>query len=235
MLSILTLGLFIGMQHALEADHVAAVSSIAARQTTARKIISHGAVWGVGHTLTLMLLAGGAFFLGMEISETTSAWLETIVGVMLVFLGGHLLVQLVRERVHFHFHRHGAEPTHIHAHSHAGETGAHREMSHDHTHAKKLPWRTLLVGMMHGLAGSAALLILTAQTVESPLVGLGYVTLFGVGSVFGMAALSAVIAVPLRYSAQALTWANRSIQGAVGVWTLCLGGYVVYHSIPITA
>lgn len=233
MLSILTLGLFIGMQHALEADHVAAVSSIAARQTSVRKIVSHGAVWGLGHTLTLMLLAGGALFLGMKISENTSAWLETLVGLMLIVLGGHLLVQIIRERVHFHFHRHGAEQTHIHAHSHAGEPGVHQQMSHDHMHAKKLPWRTLLVGMMHGLAGSAALLILTAQTVESPIVGLGYVVLFGIGSVFGMAALSAVIAVPLRYSAKALTWVNRGLQGAVGVWTLSLGGYVVYHSIPL--
>ena len=235
MLSILALGLLIGMQHALEADHMAAVSAIAARQSSARKIISHGAVWGIGHTLTLMIVAGGVLYLGMQISANMSAWMETAVGVILVVLGGHLLVKLFKERIHFHFHRHQGEPVHIHAHSHAGEKGAHEKLPHNHDHPNKLPWRTLLIGMMHGMAGSAALLVLTAQTVSSPLIGMGYVVLFGVGSVLGMAALSALIAIPLSYSSKMLTWANRGIQGAVGVWTLALGTYIVYHSTPVFA
>ena len=230
MFSILALGLLIGMQHALEADHVAAVSAIAARQSSPRKIISHGALWGIGHTITLMFIAGGALYLGIEISETVSAWLEVAVGVVLVLLGGNLLVQLIKERVHFHFHSHNAAKKHLHAHSHTGETGAHEKLPHNHEHSNKLPWRTLLIGMMHGMAGSAVLLLLTTQTVSSPHVGLGYVALFGVGSVLGMAALSAVIAIPLSRSAAALTWANRGIQGGVGVWTLVLGGYIIYQS-----
>lgn len=230
MFSILALGLLIGMQHALEADHVAAVSAVAARQTSPRKIVSHGALWGIGHTLTLMFIAGGSLYLGVEISETTSAWLEMAVGVVLVILGGNLLVQLIKERIHFHFHSHNAGKKHLHAHSHAGETGAHEKLSHNHEHSNKLPWRTLLVGMMHGMAGSAALLILTTQTVSSPLVGLGYVALFGIGSVLGMVALSALIAIPLSFTATALTWTNRAIQGGVGVWTLTLGAYVIYQS-----
>lgn len=230
MFSILALGLLIGMQHALEADHVAAVSAIAVRQSSPRKIISHGALWGIGHTFTLMFIAGGALYLGIEISETVSAWLEVAVGVVLVLLGGNLLVQLIKERVHFHFHSHNAAKKHLHAHSHAGETDAHEKLLHNHEHSNKLPWRTLLIGMMHGMAGSAALLLLTTQTVSSPHVGLGYVALFGVGSVLGMAALSAVIAIPLSRSAAALTWANRGIQGGVGVWTLVLGGYIIYQS-----
>ena len=230
MFSILALGLLIGMQHALEADHVAAVSAIAARQSSPRKIISHGALWGIGHTFTLMFIAGGALYLGIEISETVSAWLEVAVGVVLVLLGGNLLVQLIKERVHFYFHSHNAAKKHLHAHSHAGETGAHEKLPHNHEHSNKLPWRTLLIGMMHGMAGSAALLLLTTQTVSSPHVGLGYVALFGAGSVLGMAALSAVIAIPLSRSAAALTWANRGIQGGVGVWTLFLGGYIIYQS-----
>lgn len=230
MFSILALGLLIGMQHALEADHVAAVSAIAVRQSSPRKIISHGALWGIGHTITLMFIAGGALYLGIEISETVSAWLEVAVGVVLVLLGGNLLVQLIKERVHFHFHSHNAAKKHLHAHSHAGETDAHEKLPHNHEHSNKLPWRTLLIGMMHGMAGSAALLLLTTQTVSSPHVGLGYVALFGVGSVLGMAALSAVIAIPLSRSAAALTWANRGIQGGVGVWTLVLGGYIIYQS-----
>jgi len=232
MFSILALGLLIGMQHALEADHLAAVSVIAARKTSTRKIISHGAFWGIGHTLTLMGVAGGALCLGLEISVKTSAWMETIVGIMLILLGGNLLVLLIKERIHFHFHRHNAGKIHIHAHSHAGEEGVHEKLLHNHEHSNVLPWRSLLIGMVHGMAGSAALLILTTQIVSSPLLGLSYVGLFGLGSVFGMAALSALIAIPLSRSATALTWVNRAIQGGVGVWTLLLGAYVIYQSTP---
>jgi high-affinity nickel permease len=232
MFSILALGLLIGMQHALEADHLAAVSAISARKTSARKIISHGAFWGIGHTLTLMGVAGGALYLGLEISAKTSAWMETVVGIMLVLLGGNLLVQLIKERIHYHFHRHNAEKLHLHAHSHAGEKGAHEKFIHNHEHSNVLPWRTLLIGMIHGMAGSAALLVLTTQIISSPLLGLSYVGLFGLGSVFGMAALSALIAIPLSRSATALTWVNRVIQGGVGVWTLLLGAYVIFQSVP---
>jgi high-affinity nickel permease len=232
MFSILALGLLIGMQHALEADHLAAVSAISARKTSARKIISHGAFWGIGHTLTLMGVAGGALYLGLEISTKTSAWMETVVGIMLVLLGGNLLVQLIKERIHYHFHRHNAEKLHLHAHSHAGEKGAHEKFIHNHEHSNVLPWRTLLIGMIHGMAGSAALLVLTTQIISSPLLGLSYVGLFGLGSVFGMAALSALIAIPLSRSATALTWVNRVIQGGVGVWTLLLGAYVIFQSVP---
>jgi high-affinity nickel permease len=232
MFSILALGLLIGMQHALEADHLAAISAISARQTSARKIISHGAFWGIGHTLTLMGVAGGALYLGLEISAKTSAWMETVVGIMLVLLGGNFLVQLIKERIHYHFHRHNAEKLHLHAHSHAGEKGAHEKFIHNHEHSNVLPWRTLLIGMIHGMAGSAALLVLTTQIISSPLLGLSYVGLFGLGSVFGMAALSALIAIPLSRSATALTWVNRVIQGGVGVWTLLLGAYVIFRSVP---
>jgi len=157
MTSILLLGLFIGMQHALEADHLAAVSAIAARQKTVRRIIAHGAVWGLGHTLTLMAVAGGAVVLGIAINPDLSAALETAVGVMLVGLGAHLIYRLVRDRIHFHIHKHG-DVTHFHAHAHAGETQDHARSDHDHEHPEGFPVRTLLVGLMHGLAGSAALL-----------------------------------------------------------------------------
>ena len=148
-------------------------------------------------------------------------------------LGVNLLVRLIKERIHFHFHHHNAEKMHIHAHSHAGEKGAHEKLLHNHEHLNALPWRTLLVGMVHGMAGSATLLILTTQIVSSPLIGLSYVGFFGLGSVFGMAALSALIAIPLSRSATALTWANRFIQGGVGVWTMLLGVYVIYQSISV--
>ena len=228
MIEFLALAVLVGMSHALEADHVAAVSSMASRQTSVKQIVRTGAVWGLGHTLTLMLFAGAAIIFGFAISDGLSGMLEFIVGVMLVGLGGHIIFRLWRDRVHFHVHSHGQEK-HFHAHSHAGEIQEHADSSHDHDH-KPFPVRTLLVGMMHGMAGSAALLVLTASTAPTITSGFLYVTVFGIGSIFGMAALSAIIAVPIAYSARMLTWANRSIQGATGLGTMALGLFVMYET-----
>ena len=225
MLAILGLGFLLGMQHALEADHVAAVSSIAARRTDIGDIVKHGLTWGLGHTLTLFVFAGAAILLGHAIPQTWSRPLETAVGIMLVGLGAHVLWRLSRERVHFHRHSHGDGTVHLHAHSHAGEaakqTVPHGRARHEHVHGFR--WRTLLVGLMHGMAGSAALLVLAVTQAATPAIGLGYVALFGVGSMIGMGALSSVIAVPLAVSARWLTSANRGLQGAVGLVTIAIG------------
>ena len=221
MFGILGLGFLLGMQHALEADHIAAVSSIAARRSRIGDIVRHGLTWGLGHTLTLFLFAGAAIWLGRAIPEHVARPLETAVGIMLVGLGAHVLWRLWRDRVHFHRHGHDDGTVHIHAHSHAGETRPHTRAPHAHAHGFR--WRTLLVGLMHGMAGSAALLVLAVSQAASPAMGLGYVALFGIGSMIGMAALSTVIAVPLVVSARSLTWANRGLQGAVGVATIAIG------------
>jgi hypothetical protein len=221
MFAILGLGFLLGMQHALEADHVAAVSSIAAARTDIADIVKHGLTWGLGHTLTLFVFAGAAILLGHAIPEHLARPLETAVGVMLVGLGAHVLWRLWRDRVHFHRHGHGDGTVHVHAHSHALETVPHGSAAHVHAHGFR--WRTLLVGLMHGMAGSAALLVLAVSQVANPMVGLGYVALFGIGSMIGMAALSTVIAVPIAASARFLTWANRGLQGAVGVVTIAIG------------
>lgn len=102
---ILGLGLLVGMQHALEADHIAAVSSIAARETRTADIVKHGLTWGLGHTLTLFSFAGAAIVLGWAIPEMLTQSLEAAVGVMLVGLGAHVLWRQWRERVNFHRHR----------------------------------------------------------------------------------------------------------------------------------
>jgi hypothetical protein len=221
MFGILGLGFLLGMQHALEADHIAAVSSIAARRTHVGDIVKHGLTWGLGHTLTLFAFAGAAILLGRAIPEQFARPLETAVGIMLVGLGAHVLWRLWRDRVHFHSHGHGDGTVHIHAHSHAGETVAHARTSHVHAHGFR--WRTLLVGLMHGMAGSAALLVLAASQASSPAAGLGYVGLFGIGSMVGMGAVSTAIAVPLAFSARWLTRVNSALQGAVGVVTIAIG------------
>lgn len=221
MFGILGLGFLLGMQHALEADHIAAVSSIAARRSRISDIVKHGLTWGLGHTLTLFVFAGVAILLGRAIPESIAKPIEGAVGIMLIGLGAHVLWRLWRDRVHFHRHGHTDGTVHFHAHSHAGDTLPHVRTLHAHEHGFR--WRTLLVGLMHGMAGSAALLVLAATQASSPMAGLGYVALFGIGSMTGMGALSAVIAVPIAVSARFLTVANHALQGAVGVVTIAVG------------
>jgi hypothetical protein len=229
MFGIMGLGFLLGMQHALEVDHVAAVSSIAARRDNVADIVKHGLTWGVGHTLTLFAVAGVALALGQAIPGQLARPIEAAVGIMLVGLGAHVLWRLKRNRVHFHKHSHGDGTVHVHAHSHAGETIAHARAPHAHGHGFR--WRTLLVGLTHGMAGSAALLVLSLSQVSSVAAGLGYVALFGIGSMVGMGALSAVIAVPLALSARWLTWANSGLQGVVGVITVAIGATTIIETV----
>jgi high-affinity nickel permease len=229
MFGVLGLGFLLGMQHALEADHIAAVSSIAARRSHVADIVKHGLTWGLGHTLMLFVFAGAAILLGQAIPETVARPIETAVGLMLVGLGAHVLWRLWRDRVHFHRHGHADGTVHFHAHSHGGETAPHARNVHAHDHGFR--WRTLLVGLMHGMAGSAALLVLVVAQAASPAIGLGYIALFGIGSMIGMGALSTVIAVPLAVSARSLTWANRALQGAVGLATIAIGFMTVVETV----
>jgi hypothetical protein len=148
---------------------------------------------------------------------------------MLVGLGAHVLWRLWRDRVHFHKHGHGDGTVHIHVHSHAHEIVPHAGAVHAHAHGFR--WRTLLVGLMHGMAGSAALLVLTVSQARTPAIGLAYVALFGIGSMIGMGALSTVIAVPLAVSARWLTWANSGLQGAVGIITIAIGVMTIVTTV----
>jgi high-affinity nickel permease len=225
MFGILGLGFLLGMQHALEADHIAAVSSIAARRTDVGDIVKHGLTWGLGHTLTLFIFAGAAILLGRAIPEHFARPIETAVGIMLVGLGAHVLWRLWRDRVHFHRHHHDDGTVHLHAHSHAGESVPHASVPHAHAHGFR--WRTLLVGLMHGMAGSAALLVLTVTQAPSAAAGLGYIALFGIGSMIGMGLLSTVIAVPIAISARWLSFANHALQAIVGLVTIAIGVHTI--------
>ena len=227
--SLLTLGFLIGMRHAVDTDHLAAVASLVTRSRTMGDTIRQGAVWGIGHTLTLFVFCSLVLLLDAVIPETLAQGLEFMVGLMLLGLGIDVLRRLLRERIHFHVHRHEDGTLHFHAHSHAGEAGHPAVHSHHHAGAHGFPFRALIVGMMHGMAGSAALILLTLQTVHSPLTGMAYIALFGVGSIAGMAVLSVIIAFPLRYSAGGLNWLHNGLQAVIGIITLAAGGALMYH------
>ena len=227
MVSALFLGLLLGMQHALEADHLAAVASLATSGGSRRGILRHGITWGVGHMLTLAVFAGAVIVSERTISASLAGWLESAVGVMLVLLGASVLHRLYRERIHFHVHHHADHRVHLHAHSHADDAAPHGLSTHDHEHPRGIPLRSLAVGMMHGLAGSAVLVVLAATALSSPLEGLIYVALFGLGSVGGMALLSFAIAIPMRLTANVMTWTHRGLQGGIGCATIVLGGVII--------
>ncbi len=225
-IGLLSLGFVLGMRHALEADHVAAVASLATRSHSIGDTLRQGVAWGAGHTLTLFVFGSLVLLLDAVIPEQLAQGLEFMVGLMLVGLGLDVLRRLLRDRIHFHIHRHAGGEQHFHAHSHTGETG--HAAVHHHHHQGRFPLRALLVGIMHGMAGSAALILLTLQSVHSPLTGMLYIALFGVGSIAGMAVLSAIIAIPLRSSASGLTWLHNGLQAVIGTSTLVLGSVMVY-------
>ncbi len=227
MLSLLFIGFLIGMRHALEADHVAAVATLATTTNSLKSAIKHGAVWGMGHTIALFMFGSIVILTDSVMPETMAQGLEFAVGVMLVGLGIEVIRKMLRERVHFHTHRHGEQKQHFHAHKHEQHAPHHAD-KHQHEHSKLFPRKALFIGLMHGMAGSAALILLTLQTVSSPLTGLLYMLLFGIGSIVGMAALSVVIAIPLRHSAKGLTWLNNGLQGLIGIATIALGSTLVY-------
>jgi len=231
MTALLLMGLLIGMRHALEADHLAALASLGGRKQSVSHAIRQGVTWGVGHTLTLFLVGSAVILMESAVPPQLAAGLEVAVGIMLVLLGVDVLRRLITQKIHFHSHQHNQQCVHFHAHSHAGEErNRHQVSSHDHQHTEGFPVRALLVGLMHGMAGSAALTVLTLQTVESPLMGLVYILLFGVGSIIGMALLSTVIVIPLHHLEKRLAWLHGGFQLMVGSATTVLGVLVIYQS-----
>lgn len=229
MSSLLLLGFMIGMHHALEADHVAAVASLATHSSSVGHTMKQGAVWGLGHATTLFMFGLVAILMDSVIPSNLAHGLEFVVGIMLIILGIDVLRRLLRNKIHLHMHTHDSGKVHFHAHSHVGESG-HDPYNHHHGHAKRFPVRALFVGLMHGMAGSAALILLTLESVHTPMAALMYIALFGAGSILGMAALSVVIAILLRRSAKSLARLNNVLQTVIGVATITLGTMITYKA-----
>lgn len=215
-----------GVRHALDADHLAAVATLATRGRGVAGTVLRGAAWGVGHTVTLLVVGGTCLLMSVTIPEGLERGLELAVGVMLVVLGADVLRRMRRDRIHVHVHRHGEGLVHLHAHRHDPDE-AHDVDHHDHAHPDRFATRALAVGMVHGLAGSAALLLLAVQTSQSFWFGLFYIAVFGVGSILGMAALSAAISLPLQFSARRLTRVSTGLETAIGVLTVVIGLWVI--------
>lgn len=231
---ILLAGFLIGLRHALDADHLAAIASLVTRSRSTGETIRTGLAWGIGHTVTLFVVCGLILALGVGIPDQVAGMLEFLVGLMLVGLGVDVLRRLIKERLHVHGHRHAQENYHIHFHSHEPGT-EHKDATHEHEHQSVLPRRALAIGLMHGLAGSAALLLIAVADQGSTLMALAYVALFGTGSMMGMGLLSFVIALPMMSAARAGNLAFKSLNSVIGIGTAALGLYLIYDTAPAVA
>jgi len=221
LLAAFSLGLLLGIQHALDPDHLIAVSTIVSEHKNFKWASLIGAFWGLGHTTTLFIV--GLLVIGLRVSipPRLGEGLEFLVALMLVILGINVLRKAFgAERVHLHTHSHSPE-THTHFHVHDNP-----HQDHAHSHPFKAMRRPFSVGMVHGLAGSAALMLLVLSTIESPLGGLAYIVIFGLGSVGGMLLLSGIISLPFILTAQRFSAMNRWIRVFAGVASVTFGIYL---------
>ncbi len=231
----LALGFVVGMGHALEADHLAAVGALSSERSSHKRLALLGASWGLGHTITLFLLCSAVIFLGLVLTERLSAALEFSVGVMLLVLGVHVIIRMRKQRIHFHVHEHSGDgERHTHAHSHAESKGIeHHKDQHAHRHAKGFPLKSLAVGLTHGAAGSAGLIALALAATRDHWAAIGYVAAFGIGSTAGMALLTVAASWPLRYAQNGTGWMFKGLQIAIAGIAIFLGVSVMLETGPV--
>ncbi len=239
--SILLLGFFLGMRHATDSDHVVAVTTIVSRQRSISGAALTGVFWGIGHSLTLFVIGGAIILFGLVIPERLGMSLEFCVALMLILLGTLNLratmraVRTVAEESHKHPHQHG-DYVHTHTHGHAPETHGHAES--DVPPAKldqrfgRLKFyralRPIVIGIVHGLAGSAAVALLVLPIIRDPIWAMAYLLVFGVGTIAGMMLITAAIAVPVTYSTR-FQFLHRHLGTAAGALSLGFGLFLVYQ------
>ena len=230
--TLLLVSLLLGMKHATDADHLAAVATVASGHQSLTQTVRQGLAWGAGHTLTLLLLGGGVLALGQSIPPGLENALELAVACMLIALGidvlrrwlqrqGRQRLPLCKQQWQLVVPRAVSRsvPRAVLASAHAM-----------HRHEDGLTLRALLIGMMHGMAGTAALILLSLEAVQSVGLGLAYISVFGLGSMIGMALLSLLIALPLRLSVMGqLAWLHNVGTVAVGLFSCLLGGAMAYR------
>ena len=221
----LAVGFILGLRHALDPDHIVAVSTVVSECKSLRRSSLVGTFWGLGHTLSLFVVGCAVIALKLNISERVALLMEFAVAVMLVGLGANALVKAVRGwRVHAHKHEHDGN-RHVHLHLHRpGEADVHK-----HRHILGSGVRPFLVGMVHGLAGSAGLVLLALATIPSAVVGMIYIVLFGLGSVGGMIVMSSLISLPFLLVGRRLNVFAKLLQISVGVISIGFGVYLMWQ------
>ncbi len=215
-LAVLGFGFLLGLRHALDVDHLAAVSTIVSRRRSVWRSSLVGVAWGIGHTTSLLAVAIGVIGLHAEIPPWVEQWLELAVAAMLVGLGVRLLHGVLRgDAIHADAHAHAGGPPHRHPHRHRDGDDAH---DHGPSHG-----RPFAVGLVHGLAGSGGLMLAVAATIPDRLVALAYVLVFGAGSIGGMTIMSALFAIPSLVTARRFAGAERWLRAGAAVASVTIG------------
>lgn len=233
--ALMGLGLVFGLKHATEVDHVVAVSTVVSEHRNVLRSALVGALWGAGHTASLIIVGVMVLVFRVSIPLAVASWLEFAVALMIVGLGVLTVTRVLRRRSDVHVHRHshdGQSHVHIHFHEHgtdhAGAASYAAPAIHSHG-ISQLGLKPLLVGAIHGLAGSAALTLLVLTQIESVSLGLLYLGVFGVGSTLGMMLMSGLIGLPFAFSGRRLTDINYGLQTAAGGLSIVFGLWYAYQ------
>jgi high-affinity nickel permease len=248
-LAILAIGFVLGMRHATDPDHVIAVSTIVSRERSIGKAGLIGALWGIGHTLTILAVGAAIILLGLAIPTRVGLTMEFCVGLMLILLGVLNLSGAMRwmsEKFspahpqltgeHAHVHKHGTK-LHFHWHSHAAQREHHAESLAPPRWLERSfaglslyqALRPLLVGIVHGLAGSAAVALLVLTTIREPKWAVLYLLVFGIGTVAGMMLITSIIALPLSFVGHRFSTLNHALVTGSGIVSLAFGLFVCYR------
>jgi len=224
---VMGLGLAVGIQHAFEPDHVAAVSTQISKSKFAKKSTKQlikesltkssllGMFWGAGHTTTLVLIGFLVYALAITIQDQIFSGLEFAVGMMLVFLGITTILNKKIRFKHKHPHQHKDGSLHLDEHNH-------NDLDHNHTH------RSYFIGLIHGLAGSGSLVVLTAATLDNVGMVLGFIVIFGIGSMIGMALVGSMMGIPLVFGNR-VKIIQKSFRYVAGVFSLIIGLNIMYQ------
>lgn len=193
----LALGFSLGLVHAFDADHVMALSVFATRERGPGRAMAAGIHWAAGHGCVLLLAGIALLGLGRALPPEVSLWAERVVGLTMVGLGIHVWIDLLRSRAHIHFHAHDDLPPHAHWHRHEGAASPPSDDSdrpsgsgHQHHQHRHGP---VMIGALHGLAGSTPLLVVVGMGSVSPALGLAYLLLFALGVTVAMALVSGLL------------------------------------------
>ena len=249
-ISILFLGFFLGMRHATDSDHVVAVTTIVSRQRNITGAALTGFLWGIGHSVTLLFVGGAIVLFGVVIPNRLGLGFEFCVALMLIVLGALNLRSFRRSLMqtasispdahnagtHDHLHRHG-DFIHSHPHRHDPETHGHSEDAVPPARLDRLfsrlriyqVIRPIIIGIVHGLAGSAAVALLVLPIIRNPAWAVIYLGIFGVGTIVGMMLITVAIAVPITYSANRFHAFNRYVGATAGAFSLAFGFFLVYQ------
>ena len=218
------LGLLLGFRHAFEPDHLAAVSTLATRQGRLLDACRLGVAWAIGHTASVGVVVAAIMLFGLHLPERLWPLADLLVALLLIGLGASVILRYGRGRWHLHVHTHGDGP-HLHLHSHAHDQG------HAHPHARGDARRSLGFGLLHGLAGSAAILVLLVAAAPTRGAQLAYFLSFAAGTVVGMLLVSFTLAGLVRLaSGRGSRWASLVHVGSA-VASVAVGLLLAWRSI----